>query len=234
MKKLLQSFCMNYSTLRQHLAAFWQVSHSVTFIYLMPAGCGLLLFLPDQSRDMIDAFGQESVLLNFFWLKALSVCVWTATVWQCARIILLSPGTIDLSGNKEPVQFWLLWLPRFLGILAGLLLVIVFIADGGHASHGLLLSAYVALTFVVLVAIESKVKQKNGYVQPFRDEYLARIQGKRPEEELTGYWKPTKTHGLMHIESILIQTRLIPSLTPWIHLLLRCIRTTSITEYPLS
>ncbi len=173
---------------KRFLSAFWQVSYSLAFIFLMVILCTALLWVPDQSKDMIDEFGQESPFRNFFMIKAVSVGIWTATVWQCSRIILLFPDNIDLAGNWRAVQIGLVWVPRLLGIAAGLFPGIAFCYEG-HWAHGLLMLGYVGLTAALLIVFEGVIKRSSDarYYQPIRKKYKILMKAGFNPRSIAGY-----------------------------------------------
>lgn len=142
-----------FAKIQNHLLAIWQVSRSIIFIYLMVAVCAGLLTLPDQAQDMIDEFGQQNILSDYFLLKSLAVCVWTSTLWQCSRLILMDTSEIDLVNNGPASQFWMLWIPRILSLIGGLILAFAFSKDG-HGWHALVAAGYAFLTFSLLLGLE--------------------------------------------------------------------------------
>ncbi|SEI37737.1 hypothetical protein SAMN04487995_0174 [Dyadobacter koreensis] len=165
---------------RQHLLALWQVSRSVGIIYFMLSACAAVLILPDQSQDMIDEFGQQNIFRDYFLFKSISVCVWTITILACSRILLLSPNEVDILSNKIASKFWMLWLPRLLGLSAGLILAFAFNQDG-HGWHSLVIVCYSVFTVILFISIERLSQKKATFYQPVRKTYLSNLKAKQTQ-----------------------------------------------------
>nr|WP_295923000.1 hypothetical protein [uncultured Dyadobacter sp.] len=180
---------MAVSNFRQHLLALWQVSRNISFVFLMLAVCAALLILPDQAQDMVDEFGQQNIFEDYFMLKSLSVCIWAATAWQCSRIILLSPVDVDVQENEQASKFWMLWMPRVAGLLAGLTLALAFAVDG-HGWHSLVIVGYSLISFAGFIILEKINSKSTRYEQPVRQTYVKKINA---QEKGEGHRKTRRT-----------------------------------------
>lgn len=106
---------------------------------------GLVLLLTDQGRDVLIAYGQDGKTVRV----ALAAGFWALSIWGWCRL-LLDIRFADPPGCTRCYNFWRCWLPRGLGSLAFVVLVLsAFQAGQSALGWTALLALVLFLVFVI-------------------------------------------------------------------------------------
>lgn len=139
--------------LRRNLIALWQIGRNIFWVLALLFFGWVVLTLPDQAQDMIDAIGQKYIIHPIFLTPCFFVLFWSVTTWNSTRIILLSPVGVE---KNTTTAWWSLWLPRFTGLVPFLIVGNAFNAD----QHGWHLLVIILLGFSTFYALFYKYEIK--------------------------------------------------------------------------